>query len=408
MIVLFNLNQYLGGGEVLAIRFAEYLKSLEINYELLAFDSNDCFIRKQAIKKNLNYNLWPIKNDSMSYMSVKDKLKAIEGLKKKYNSKNIEVFTFCFRDLYNACFFFPILGISKLKICTGIYHPEDVFYLSSFSFKRNRVIDFNRNLAINMYNHNSIVFANENALTTSLGLDIINSKKSIIPIPVDLEREIKNNLKPININYIKIICISRFVDFKIGAIISLLRFAKNNRTYSVDLVGYGNLEIILRMYIFLNKINNVSLIGKVEPSELNKFIKDSDIGFAQGTSIMEIAKHGKPVIIAPYGRLLDIFNKNFKCMGIFGEFDTYNYGDITDDGSKIFEPLSNTFNRLINNLNFYIDKSNNHLNKFSSTIVFNQIVDIIHNSTFNGDGLLEPFPKPSIGKRLIKKLLLKS
>ena len=54
-------------------------------------------------------------------------------------------------------------------------------------------------------------------------------------------------------------------------------------------------------------------------NELNKHIDDADFGIAQGTSILEIAKRGKPVIVAPYFSLFDALFKQYRVLGIFGK-----------------------------------------------------------------------------------------
>ena len=49
MIVLFNLNKYLGGGEVLLLRFAEFLKSEKKDFLILCHENS--YIKKRALTK---------------------------------------------------------------------------------------------------------------------------------------------------------------------------------------------------------------------------------------------------------------------------------------------------------------------------------------------------------------------
>ena len=62
MIILFNLNKYLGGGEVILLRFAEHLKSKNVPFSILCM--NDSYIFNKALENDYKTILWPSSVDS--------------------------------------------------------------------------------------------------------------------------------------------------------------------------------------------------------------------------------------------------------------------------------------------------------------------------------------------------------
>jgi hypothetical protein len=395
------LNKYLGGGEVLALRFAEYLHKTSHNYTLLIHNDDNCYIKNQASEKKINYLIWPSNNDSVVYMNSSERLKLQSKIAELLTCKDYFVFTFCFRDLYNSLYFFSRLKGKNIKYCTGIYHPEDVFYLSSLTFNKSKIIDFNRGLATAFNAKNAIVFANETAKSKSCNLLNLDSKQNIFPIPINI-----NNLvikkKTINNKQLRIVSISRFVDFKIGAVFAIIKFIRNNKNFHLDLIGYGPFEIPIRLYLIIHKIKNITLYGKVNPDDLHGIIKEGDLGYAQGTSILEIAKYGLPVVIAPYSRIKDMFNNNFNCMGVFGEKDNFNYGDIIDDGSDNFVSLDHAIFKIVANYDEYCKISINHLQKFDSVNIFKSIVSLIISSDYSQETPFVPH-EPAIFKKLLMR-----
>lgn len=402
MVVIFNLNKYIGGGEVLAMRFAEFLQKNSIDYVLFSFDDKNCYIKNQAILKQLNLILWPSTNDSVAYMNSREKTEALSKIEQLFPREKLYIFTFCFRDLYNSLYFFSRLKHKRIQYSTGIYHPEDIFYLSSLSFNKKRIIDFNRSLAYELAKKNAIVFANETARVTTYDSQTYPAGGSIIPIPIDINGPVQAK-QSLNQDKIRIVSISRFVEFKIGAVFAIVKFIRRNPNIHLDLIGYGSFEILLRAYIAIYNIKNITLHGKVEPAELYKIINQASIGYAQGTSIMEIAKYGIPVVIAPYSRIKDIFNHNFKCMGIFGEKDNLNYGDIKDDGSDSFVSLNETIFKVIGNYSLYATKSVNHLRNFASDKIFSDIASLVKSSDYRQEIAFDPISPPYI-KRILKRI----
>ncbi len=395
------MNKYLGGGEVLALRFAEYLHKTGHDYILLIHNDENCYLKNQAKEKKINYLIWPSNNDSVVYMNSSERLELQSKIANLLTCKDYFVFTFCFRDLYNSLYFFSRLGGKNIKYCTGIYHPEDVFYLSSLTLTKYKIVEFNRRIASAFAAKNAIVFTNETARDTSCDFINIDSNENIFPIPINI-----NNLlikkKSINKLKLRIVSISRFVDFKIGAVFAIIKFIRKNPTFHLDLIGYGPFEIIIRLYIFIFTVKNITIYGKVNPDDLYQIIKEADLGYAQGTSILEIAKYGIPVVIAPYSRIQDVFNNNFNCMGVFGEKDNFNYGDIIDDGSDNFVSLDQAIFKIVSNYDEYCKISINHVQKFDSDNIFKSIVSLIISSDYTQETPFVPY-EPAIFKKLLMR-----
>ena len=158
MIVLFNLNKYVGGGEILTIRFAQYLHDHNIAYTMLAFGEN-CYIADQAKARGLNITPWPIEEDSVAYMNDADRKDLLQKMTKIFEKeKLIYPFSFCFRDLYNSLFLFTRFTKTEVRLSTGIYHPEDVLYLSSLSLNKSKIINFNKKIIHSLAQKNAVLF----------------------------------------------------------------------------------------------------------------------------------------------------------------------------------------------------------------------------------------------------------
>ncbi len=402
MIILFNLNKYVGGGEILTIRLAQYFKDNNVKYTLFSFEV-DCYISEQAKKRELNITYWPQSEDSIAYMNQNQKEVLIRGLKDLFDSEdNLYSFTFCLRDLYNSLYIFTRLGVKNIRFSTGIYHPEDVNYLSSFSFDKSKIIIFNRSLLESMTQKNSVLYINRNALITSLGREV-DSKLPFIPIPIPLPDVIP--MKEFgNRNQIKIVCISRFVDFKIAAVLAIIRFVRKNKNFELTLIGYGIYKFVLLLYMKMYGMQNVKIYSGIGPDQLDGLIDQADIGYAQGTSILEIAKRGMPVIIAPYSKVLDIFDPSFKCMGVFGEQDDYNFGDYTSNGGPESVSIESTIAKILNDYQHHRTLTVSHTQKFSVDVICQQMHAFIINSQYQPNGTTFTPPNGPLFKKALRKL----
>jgi hypothetical protein len=410
MIVLFNLNSYIGGGETLLVRFADYLHVRSLRYEIIAFDVNG-WIFKEAIRRDFPVKLWPNRSDSVVYQNKADVRMLQDYFSSTYEGEKIlRIFTFCMRDLYNAMTVFSTLKDTVVYHSHGIYHPDDFMYLSSFSFRKKKFIDSNRLLLTKLYESDSLLFMNMIGLSKTFAVSVESAyklyKRSIcIPIPIN----IPNSDSVLSVNNkvnqpLRIICISRFVKFKIAAVLGIMRYVACNKNAELTLVGHGRFSILIRLWIFFNRSANIKLLSGIEPDQLDPLIDGCDIGFAQGTAILEIAKRKLPVIIAPYSRLSGIFKKEFRCLGVFGKANyDYEFGDLYDlSGCETFT-IAESINMVANNYLSFKECSYKRALNFRSDIIFLEMVSFIENSQFLNSTL--QLPSPPVIKKMIKKVL---
>jgi hypothetical protein len=410
MILLFNLNTYIGGGETLLIRLAQYLRASGHPYQIMT-SGGDCWILKEANRLKLNCAIWPSNKDSVNYQTTAERDSVVETMSVMFgNSKDLRIFTFCMRDLYNALYVFTRIPDVEAFFAHGIYHPEDVFYQSSLSVRPENIIANNRNLAWRLFKSNSILFVNNNGLKVSLGLDapyqseLLNAA-SFAPLPIPVGREIPGR-KLDRMRPLRIICISRFVVFKVAAILAIMRYAGNRPGVELLVIGHGPLKFILTGWMKIHRIRNIVITTGVAPNELDAYIDTCDLGYAQGTSILEIAKRGVPVLIAPYSRLRDLFNSRFPTLGIFGDVrDSSAFGDISDLSGEKTYAISDCVATVCGDYGRYQQQTIEFVRTFSSDVVCASIVKFILGAKFsNQQPPFEPMQAPMI-KRLLKNLL---
>lgn len=409
LILLFNLNNYIGGGETLLIRLAQHLRAKGYPYHILT-SGKRCWILEEATKLGLNCDVWPVSSDSINYQSAAQRIATVELLNTMYGQLNeLRVFTFCMRDLHNALYVFTRLPHCKVWFSHGVYHPEDVFYLASLSLRPEQIVTRNRDLAQRLHDAKSILFMNHNGLKISLSpnapCDTALVRESVfIPIPIPIndhipKREIDSSRS------LRIICISRFVDFKVAAVLAIMRFAANRPGVELLVIGHGPWEILLKGWLAIRCVRNISIITNVSPSQLDNYINTCDIGYAQGTSILEIGKRGLPVLIAPYSRIRDLFDSEFPTLGVFGEVtDSSAFGDITDLSTHKVYKIADCIDSIRLNYIYYQHKSTEFVNTFSSDIVCERIFEFIMAAKFsNQQSPFEPQKAPLI-KQVLKML----
>ena len=125
----------------------------------------------------------------------------------------------------------------------------------------------------------------------------------------------------------KIIFIGRLVDFKFASLFAMFNYIKRNPEYHLTVVGNGDRERAER-YILENHIpsDNIHFIGQVSYSELPGVISEHSIGYAAGTSIIECAQQGIPVIMALQNNANKPFLKDI-CGGLFYKTTKGNLGE---------------------------------------------------------------------------------
>jgi len=336
MVILFNFNTYLGGGETLLVRFSSYLHKTGIPFH--AYCMKDSFIAKQMEVEGVPANKYTCisKCTDYPYLTTQERELLLDDITSTLpQADKYQYLSFCLRELY------MLMDLNKR--CPGsishlILHNQDYLYLGrtltdglmniltgkrQFNNKKN--LDFNRSI-----------------------IELINSKRGLIPmswiisqlwkkeigldIPEDMivslpSFSVIEGISPKKENNKKIIFIGRLVDFKFASLFAMFNYIKRNPSYHLTVVGKGDKERALN-YIYENGIpsDNIHFVGEVSYSVLPKIIAEHSIGYAAGTSIIECAQQGIPVIMA----LQYNANKPFKrdiCGGLFYKTSKGNLGE---------------------------------------------------------------------------------
>lgn len=399
-IVLFNLNTYIGGGETLLTRYAMYLEVNSIDYLIVCAKSS--YIGSFAQENNLKFINWPLVEDSLIYR--REAVGKVQDFFTNNLPKDVTInfFTFCMRDYVNTSLVFKDLNFDA-KIFHGVYHNQDYKYLSSLSFTPQYYQIFFKDILRNLHSNNAVLFMNNHGFLESIGSTNSDLTPNFRPIPITLfddEPVSSEALSTSDIN--KVLCISRFAAFKIGAVVAFLRLARKNPNLSFTLVGHGPFEFVITFLVRLWSLSNITLRTDVGPSQLKDIISQHDIGYAQGTSILEIAKLGKPVIIAPYSRLRDIFNSKFATYGVFGFVNgKFIFGDLVNKQDYPSMPLQNALDDVILDYSNYKNITLKTVKNYDSNVIFKLITSDI----LEGSLELDQWPKIPIKPPLLKQLI---
>ena len=416
IIVLLNFNEYLGGGETLLVRYSEYLKSNKINF--LSFCSSKSYIYSD-LKKRIDHSyIRTISlNSNYFYLTELKRKELIYDIKAKIGKQlKVSLVSFTLRDLHIA--FDLKKQIENLSITHLLLHPQDQLYLAQslldkviyklflirrFSLKKN--IENNIKL-LNILNDKKGLISmgeiNNIHLKNNFGIQIPDHQTVPLPSFIDLE---ENKNKKLNTK--KIIWIGRLVDFKIPAIVAMIHFVFNNSEYEFSIVGNGDLRKV-RNYMNKYSLNTkrVHFLGEIPYENLEGIINQHSIGYAMGTSLVELAKFKIPVIIA-----LASFNHQFFkrqiCGGLF--FDKPKGCDGADLMLTSPENINTTINNSIKEIEFDFENISQNCydyakNNFSFNTNFKKYTEIINRTKI----LTEKEKKVQIPKSsMIRKLVFK-
>ena len=104
-------------------------------------------------------------------------------------------------------------------------------------------------------------------------------------------------------------------------------FIRDNGSYHLYIVGDGDRDFFMK-YVNDNDIpkDKITMLGEVSYKDLPSVIAKYAIGYAAGTSIIEIAQQGKPVIMALQSNRVRQFKRDI-CGGVFYNTTKGNLGE---------------------------------------------------------------------------------
>lgn len=337
MLVLLNLNSYLGGGETLFVRMSGFLNNSDIAYKVIC--AKESYIINDLKKRGITEPVYTIPNERVDYyyLNKDDRLNLVNDILQilsQYDS--VSLVTFCMRDLYT------ISQVAKshknCKVVHLVLHYQDNLYLCQSltdkivkkffgkeSYSRKEHTLFNNSL-FNMLCENDAIIPMSDLMVKFWNKRFrINLKyDNVVALPThDFPKEKPKTPE----NNHKIIFIGRIVDFKIPGLCVMLNFINSHLEYSLTVVGNGDMKSI-KNYINQKNINcsRINFIGQVDYSELGTIIKQHSIGYAMGTSVVEICRYGLPSIMALSTPDHKLFNKDI-CGGLYANCVRGNVGD---------------------------------------------------------------------------------
>lgn len=406
MVVLFNFNTYLGGGETLFVRFSSYLYKQGVPFH--SFCKKDSFISRQLNKEMIPDVFYTCIENSTDYPYLSQAqreallLEIETGIPK---AAKYHYLSFCLRDLY------MLMDFNKRhqgSISHLVLHNQDYLYLGRTlfdgligkitgkrQFNNKKFLNFNR-FIIDMVNDANGLIPMSWIISQlwKREIEIAIPDEMIVSLPSFSEKE---EVKLKKENNKKIVFIGRLVDFKFASLFAMFNYIKRNPSYHLTIIGNGDMNRALN-YIRDNiiPINNIHFKGEVPYSELSKVISEHSIGYAAGTSIIECAQQGIPVIMA----LQNNANKPFKrdiCGGLFYRTTKGNLGEdlcICDEAAinttidDAIKEIENDYEKAASRCYSYVK------NEYSNETNFEEYLKRIRSAEIADTSLVET---PSVG-----------
>lgn len=325
MIALFNFNDYLGGGETIFTRWADYLHNNKIECRL--FYPNKSFIADELIRLGINEEfLCPYDGDVNYYYLRRSERKAfVDWIYSKLKGvKDVRLVSFCMRELYT------LVDLAKkdksFTITHLVLHDQDNLYvcqtlkdklvyklLGKREFSNKQQLAFNNSLLKQIVASNGLIAEKMTTKIVMAEFGISIDESYIVPPPMCVFPE----TVPKVTNSRKIIWLGRIVDFKLPAICAMLDFVCIHKEYSLTIIGDGEIDFLKKYMEDRNlTYDNVNFMGVVPYNQIAGIIKQHSIGYACGTSIVEIGQHGLPVITALAAPTHSLFKRSI-CGGIY-------------------------------------------------------------------------------------------
>lgn len=326
LVVLVNLNAYLGGGETLMVRFAEYLQRQGVEFLCVCATGSYAFADLQR-KGISSTSILPIEmSPDYYYADRAGRHRLVDVIASSIRNRPARLVSFCMRDLYTVsavCAKLPRVAVVHL-----ILHIQDDLYVGQTIFEKlayhltgrrrfgnSQIIGFNRGL-LSMLNENGglICMADLIAEVWRRNFDIVIPSGRIVPLPSFVAT---SALTAPEENNRRIVWIGRLVDFKIPALLAMVDFLGVTSDYMLTIVGAGDRSAILaRMKDRDVSTDRVNFVGEVSYAELGNVIRGHSIGYAMGTSLIELARFRIPVVVALASYSYDRFRRPI-CGGLF-------------------------------------------------------------------------------------------
>ncbi|MFK0376744.1 hypothetical protein [Pandoraea sp. NPDC090278] len=327
MIVLYNANSYLGGGETLFVRFCEYLDSVGEDY--IAICGEGSFIeQKLAASPTAKGKVVALGGDLNYFYLTRERQEALLTKIAGEIGEQAETrfVTFCMRDLHLA----RALSrrIDNMALSHLILHIQDDLYLGQTlvdkaryvltkkrSFGNRSLIDFNRTLLKKINDKEGLIcMAQVIADHWERTFNVHVPTRRIVPLPSFSDAD---PIQGVNAADKSIIWIGRIVDFKIPAICAMVEFLGSRPDYTLTIVGNGDKSQIDEA---IRKFNvdpaRVRYVGEMPYDKIRDEIVRHSIGYAMGTSLVELARYRIPVVIALASYDHALFDKAI-CGGLF-------------------------------------------------------------------------------------------
>ena len=321
MIVIIKFEAYLGGGETLVTRFAQYLREKGIPF--FVFCKKDSYIHKTFLDSGLEEHYYhAVESDCNYYYLGKRQRECLLDEFQQYLPKTDEYkfITSAMRDTYIAT---DLCKTVRGSVTHLILHNQDHRYVC-----RSLLDIIGEKFGRGRGFHNK-----ETMRCNRLIIERLNNNGApdyskaecwykIVSLPA-----FRGSEPHYGENDNTILWIGRLVDFKFASLFSLLDFIRDNGTYHLTIVGDGDKEFLMD-YVNANSIpmDRITMLGEVSYKELPRVISKYAIGYAAGTSIIEIAQQGKPVIMALQNNKTKKFKRDI-CGGVFYNTTKGNLGE---------------------------------------------------------------------------------
>ena len=357
VVVLVNLNAYLGGGETLMVRFAEYLKRKGVKFFCVCAEGG--YAHKDLKLKGIDADsILPIESSPDYFYEGRSGRQAlVDAIISKIQGRPVRFVSFCMRDLYTVRA--TCAELTHAAIIHLILHIQDELYLGQTiigkvvyrltgrrHFCNYDAIKFNRQL-LNEVNDNLclICMADLIAKAWRNNFGIVIPPDRVIPLPSFIANP--NNFALENKNR-KIAWIGRIVDFKIPALLAMIDYLAVENKYSLTIIGDGDRSpLIRRMKERGLAEHRVNFVGEIPYSRLEDFIRGHSIGYAMGTSLIELARFRIPVVIALASYSHAPFSRSI-CGGLF--FDQPKGCDGSDLAIYPEEEINTTITQAISDI----------------------------------------------------------